>query len=68
MAHLRREVDELAADHSPEEAADCFILLLGHAHENGYDLLAAAKRKMAINYERKWGEPDEEGVVEHIEP
>ncbi|MFA5378125.1 MAG: dATP/dGTP pyrophosphohydrolase domain-containing protein [Dehalococcoidia bacterium] len=67
VAHLRREVEELANSHAPDEAADCLILLLGHAHINGYDLLAAALAKMEVNRNRTWGKPDYEGVVEHIE-
>ena len=46
--HLAREVIELAEAHDPEEAADCLILLLGHADAMGYDLLEAAKQKMEI--------------------
>lgn len=66
VAHLRREVKELAASHDPEEAADCFLLLLHHAHRAGYDLLAEARKKLEINKKRQWGEPDENGIVEHI--
>ena len=68
VTHLRREVEELSASHAPDEAADCLILLLSHAHINGYDLLAAAMAKMEINRKRLWGDPDHEGVVEHVEP
>lgn len=67
VAHLAREVKELAADQRPAEAADCLILLLGLAHVNGYDLMAEAMAKMAINRRRVWGKPDAEGVVEHID-
>ena len=67
IAHLKKEVKELAIYHLPEEAADCLLLLLGHAYVCGYDLLEEAKRKLEINRNRKWGEPDHEGVVEHIE-
>ena len=66
VTHLRREVNELSESHSPEEGADCFLLLLHHAHECGYDLMAEAIKKFQINKGRKWGEPDSEGVVEHI--
>jgi hypothetical protein len=65
VAHLRKEVEELAESHSPEEAADCLLLLLGHAERKGYDLLAEAQKKHAINLKRKWGTPDTEGVYEH---
>jgi predicted house-cleaning noncanonical NTP pyrophosphatase (MazG superfamily) len=64
--HLEKEVCELMDSNSPEEAADCFILLLHHAHALGYDLLDEARKKMEINKERQWGLPDENGVVEHV--
>lgn len=51
------------------ELADCFILLLDvAAHENitVTQLFDASEEKMEINKKRKWGEPDENGVVEHI--
>lgn len=66
VAHLKREVVELADSHASDEAADCLILLLGHAHKNGFDLMEAAQAKMEVNCKRKWGKPDSEGVVEHI--
>ena len=65
VAHLKREVKELAESHVPEEAADCFLLLLHHAHRCGYDLMIEAFKKFEINKKRKWGEPDKEGVIEH---
>lgn len=64
--HLCREVLELVEKHEPEEAADCFLLLLHHAHRSGYDLLEEAKKKFEINKTRKWGKPDKYGVIEHI--
>lgn len=67
VAHLGREVKELAASQHPAEAADCLILLLGLAHVNGYDLMAEAQAKMVVNRARKWGKPDAEGVVEHVD-
>lgn len=66
VAHLKREVEELAESHDPEEAADCFILLLGHAHRCGYDLMTQAKKKFEKNKKRKWGKPDKDGVIEHL--
>lgn len=69
IAHLMREVQELAANPAdPSEMADCLILLCGIAEMAGVDLLAAARAKMAINRARQWGEPDESGVQSHIEP
>ena len=66
VAHLRKEMEELAETHSPEEGADCFLLLLHHAHRCGYDLMIEAFKKFEINKWRKWGKPNKDGVVEHI--
>jgi hypothetical protein len=48
VAHLRKEVLELEVSHAPEETADCMLLLIGHAHICGYDLLEAAREKFEI--------------------
>lgn len=51
------------------ELADCFTLLLdvaAHENINVSELLDASEQKLEINKKRKWGEPDENGVVEHI--
>lgn len=64
--HLIKEVCELRDSDSPDEAADCLLLLCQHAHECGYDLIEEAWKKHAINLKRKWGKPDEHGVIEHI--
>lgn len=66
VKHLEKEVKELQDDHTPEEAADCLILLLGYAHINNFDLMEEAQKKMEINKRRKWGKPDSDGVVEHV--
>jgi len=66
--HLIKEVCELRDSDRPEEAADCLLLLFQHAHECEYDLLEEAKKKHEINLKRKWGKPDEYGVIEHIKP
>lgn len=52
------------------EFADCLILLVDAAkHENidTNEMLKDAFEKLEINKLRKWGEPDENGVIEHIE-
>ena len=74
VAHLMDEVGELADDiaHAnndgiPSEAADCFLLLLHTAHKCGFDLQEEAERKFLVNKGRRWGEPDERGVVRHVE-
>ena len=66
VAHLKREVKELAESHEPDEAADCFLLLLHHAHKGGYDLFKEAQKKFGIIQQREWGKPDKDGVTEHL--
>lgn len=74
VKHLEREVEELkySIAHNPtveeqnEELADCFILLAGVAHLLELDLVDAVNKKMEVNRRRVWGEPDSEGVVEHV--
>ena len=66
-AHLRKEAKELSENPSDYyEAADCALLLIGHAQAAGYDLFNAIREKFAIVQQRQWGEPDADGVVEHI--
>ena len=51
------------------EYADCFMLLLDSAAHFGMtseDLIKVTKEKLEINKCRKWGNPDKNGVVEHI--
>ncbi len=53
------------------EYADCLMLLLDSASHMGLTadmLIDYAQQKLEINKSRKWGKPDENGVVEHIEP
>lgn len=73
--HLKEEVDELIKDlksNSPKrwsEYADCFMLLFGSASADGMsyeDICEAIEKKLKINRRRKWGKPDENGVVKHI--
>ena len=75
VAHLQEEVEELSDDllsRNPDrrlEFADCFLLLFGAAASDGMtyeDICNAIDEKMAINKKRKWGKPDENGVVNHI--
>lgn len=61
--------DTASRDKIKEEFADCFILILNAASKYGmdfYDLMTEAETKMEKNKLRKWGKPDENGVVEHI--
>jgi len=47
--------------HDPEEAADCLLLLLHHAHKAGYNLMAEALHKARINVQRDWDTEDDGG-------
>lgn len=76
VQHLRSEAQELEVElaaagreNAPAvqaEAADVFILLVGLATSLGFNLEAAVKEKMAINKKRKWGPPQENGVIHHV--
>ncbi len=75
IAHLKEEITELEWDLcSPDsnarlEYADCFLLLFGSAAAHGMsyeDICNCIEEKMKINYKRKWGKPDRNGVVNHI--
>lgn len=75
IAHLRQEIEELADDlknNNPDqnlEFADCFILLFGAANSAGMsyqNIVEAIDQKMKINYQRQWGKPNEDGVVNHV--
>ena len=73
--HLQEEVGELIEDIKQNsenkrlEYADCFMLLFGAAKADGMtysDICNAIEEKFAIIKNRKWGTPDENGVVKHI--
>jgi len=52
------------------EFADCFMLLLDSAHHMAISfetIIKYTKKKLEINKKRKWGKPDKNGVVEHIQ-
>jgi hypothetical protein len=75
LAHLDKEIQELWDELKTNgigkklEFADCFILLFGAAASDGMsyeDICNAIEEKMSINYQRKWGKPDENGIVNHI--
>jgi len=66
-AHLLREAVELCDDPtSAEEMADVVMLLAHTAHHAGVDLAAAVRAKLKVNRARTWGEPDSDGVIEHL--
>jgi NTP pyrophosphatase (non-canonical NTP hydrolase) len=75
--HLKEEVNELLEDvlydkeSAKEEWADCALLLIGIAHKLGMsadDCYEALCNKMEKNLNRKWGEPNQQGYVKHVEP
>jgi NTP pyrophosphatase (non-canonical NTP hydrolase) len=76
-AHLVREAKELheailRSDSVNDwmELADCFILLLEVASHLGVDvnkLVWLARKKLEVNKRRKWGKPEADGSVQHIE-
>lgn len=73
---LQTEVEELikALQSGDDEAirvafAECFLLLFGAAYSDIMsfdDVCYAIDEKMKINYNRQWGKPDANGVVNHI--
>jgi predicted house-cleaning noncanonical NTP pyrophosphatase (MazG superfamily) len=67
VAHLLREAQELSENPDDwEEVAD-ILLLVGHLlHKTGLNAAKITRDKLLKNMQRKWGEPDAEGVVEHI--
>lgn len=76
IAHLKEEIEELESDLRTNnigktlEFADAFILLFGAAASDGMsydDICFAIDEKMSINRNRKWGKPQDNGVVKHIE-
>lgn len=72
IAAMNDESHEL--DHAKRRAvlmefADCFFLLFGSAAAYGLNyagVVEAIQDKFEINKKRKWGEPDKNGVVNHI--
>lgn len=74
--HLKEEVNELFVEveqnnqqNAKKELADCFILLFGIADKLGLtyqQLVEIIYEKQQININRKWGNPDENGVVKHV--
>lgn len=67
IEHARDELGELQDDPAdPLENADVILLMTHHAHVHGYNLFEASLDKFNIIKQRKWGAPDERGVVHHI--
>ncbi|ALN97231.1 DUF550 domain-containing protein [Flavobacterium psychrophilum] len=75
LSHLKQEIEELIFEIENNgkgkklEFADCFILLFGAAASDGMtyeEICNVVDEKMEINKKRKWGVPNENGVVNHI--
>ncbi|MFA7296308.1 MAG: dATP/dGTP pyrophosphohydrolase domain-containing protein [Dehalococcoidia bacterium] len=67
LAHLKREIAELEANpNDPEEWADVAILAVGAVARIGGSLYVEMAAKHQKNLAREWGQPDADGVVEHI--
>lgn len=76
LSHLKEEVTELqvAVDNGNkkeinDEIADCFMLLFDVAHDlkiTENDIIRFSRVKLGINKDRKWGKPDNNGVIHHI--
>lgn len=65
--HLLRELGEYIVDpYNWEEAADVVFLMLALMEIEGVTLEEILQHKLGINRARVWGEPDEDGVVEHV--
>ena len=70
LHHLKKEVDELIKDPNDHtEYADALMLLLNAYRRIGGtadQLVANTFSKLAVCKKRKWGQPDANGVVEHV--
>jgi len=71
LYHLKKEVDECIESGEIEEYVDMQLLLLDSYRKRFPDfdtqiLLNCCEEKIETLYKRKWGLPDENGVVEHI--
>jgi len=70
--HLRAETGELIESletgigNVTEEVGDCMALLLHIISHGKIDIEVELERKLKINMERKWGEPNEKGFSEHV--
>jgi hypothetical protein len=71
LHHLKLEVVEVMADGDMYEYADCLLLLMDSFRKRYPDqhsdiLLKSCIEKISICEDRKWGDPDENGVFQHI--
>ncbi len=65
--HIRKEAKELQRNPTdPHEIADVLMLTFALANKAGVDVVAALREKLAICRGREWGEPDADGMTEHV--
>lgn len=67
--YFNEDVNEENWEAMKFEIADCFLLLIDISHKIGMDMpeiVEYSEKKYQINKVRVWGEPDENGVIEHI--
>ena len=65
--HLLKEIKELEENMADgTEMADIIMLVVGMADIQGIDISSKLQEKFEINKQRKWGTPDEFGVVHHV--
>ena len=66
LRHFRKELREFFADpHDPYERADLVHLLVQLARLDDGNLQGEVEAKFEINKQRRWQQPDAQGVVEH---
>jgi len=70
LNHLAKEVQEaLAKPSDPSEYADLLLLTFDAARRSGLSfdgLIGVARGKLEVNKLRKWGNPNDDGSVEHV--
>jgi len=62
---LKHAIETCDQKNLNEEIADCAILLFHIAYLTNVNLYQAINSKMAINRNRVWGTPDENGIIYH---
>jgi NTP pyrophosphatase (non-canonical NTP hydrolase) len=66
IVELGDSLDSGTIDEIKNELADCFILLLGICYVFGVRPVKIIRRKYKVNKKRKWGKPNEYGVISHV--
>jgi hypothetical protein len=61
-----KESGKTNEENDNEEASDIGLLLMHLSHKSNFNLLEEISIKFEKNKKRKWGKPDENGVVNHV--